>query len=496
MVALGATERSVHQSNPKRSYASSVLGTGGLVSYWRLDDRPDEGTPHFVGDFDTCDLSQWRDFHDAHLGRSPPGFTIQRAGRGSSGCYVRVTVIDGTDSSATGDAAMLWEGNGTDSYGLPHLQVGSDTWFRMHVLFPDGTSRAYPGRFRPAPPGGWDTVQEWHEAPGAGYSTTVGVQRDGNRPFLAFRPTGGPVSRQVFTYWRQTDGSGLTTRLKFNHWYEVLVHLVYGTTQATGRAEWWIDGVLQNAANVPTISSAQDGSVPGVGHQVGLYRGPPQNEADTIYLDGVLDGPTRASVSPFRAVDAHADNDGTYVGGRRIAQRRRSSGQGTAFDGIDDQVTIAHRPSLGFTRSFTAEAWTGPSVLGHRRMTVVARSGSYRLSLTASRRFEFCVRRTGWRCARSSVVAQPQRRYHVAGTYTGAALCIHVNGAHRSCVRRSGAVDRVRAPVRIGVGNLAAGDYWKGTINDVALYGRALTPEQIRRHHVAGGRRDSVQRKR
>jgi len=72
--------------------------------------------------------------------------------------------------------------------------------------------------------------------------------------------------------------------------------MVFGTSSQTGLAEWWVDGVLQSSVHVPTISYCSNSVVPGVSHQVGLYRGPSMSYADTIYIGGVVDGATRASV--------------------------------------------------------------------------------------------------------------------------------------------------------------------------------------------------------
>lgn len=268
----------------------SLLATGAVLASLALSGC-------FIGNFDTGDLSQWRDFHDAHLtDQSPPGFEVINDANGFSGPYARNTVTNAPGSSATGDASVLWEGNGSNSYSLKHLQNRSDSWFRMQVLFPDGTDSRWAGRFRvwPTGSGGWDIFQEWHSAPGAGYSTAVGVHNNLAGGVLVFRPVGGlDPDNQVFTHLYQRNGGSTDIPLRFNHWYDIVVHLRFGTTAQTGLAEWWVDGVLQHRRAVPTITRRADGTVPGVGHEVGLYRGPSQPYTDTIYLDGGYSGPHR-----------------------------------------------------------------------------------------------------------------------------------------------------------------------------------------------------------
>jgi hypothetical protein len=246
----------------------------------------------FNGGFKTCNLSKWRDFHDAWLTATPPGFAVG-ASPSFNGCTAKVNVTNQASTSVSGDASMLWEGNGSNSYQLPWLQDGSDTWFRMQVLFPDSTNPAYPGRFTVAPiGGGWDTIEAWHAAPGAGYSTYVGID-PGRPPCLTFRLVGGPAANQTFTHVYQTNrASHHRVPLRYNHWYDIVVHLVFGTTSETGFAQWWVDGILQYSEHVPTMSYLPDGSVPGVGHEVGLYRGPSRTDTDNIYIAGVSVGPT------------------------------------------------------------------------------------------------------------------------------------------------------------------------------------------------------------
>jgi hypothetical protein len=257
---------------------------------------------YFNGSFGSCALTAWRDFHDAALGSAPPGFGVERE-QADGSCYAKVSVTDGPSTSTSGDISYLWEGNGSNDYSLPWMQSGAEAWFRMRILFPNGRDPAYPGVFHVAPlPRGWDFFEEWHEPVEAGYSTIVGVHggstgaagRDPN--VLTFVPTGGTATNQTFTNLYQRNRTRSRIPLRYNHWYDILVHLVFGSTPQTGLAQWWVDGVLQDSVHVPTITSVADGSTPGVSHQVGLYRGPSETYVDTVYIDAVADGPTRASV--------------------------------------------------------------------------------------------------------------------------------------------------------------------------------------------------------
>lgn len=249
------------------------------------------GTVYFDGDFDTCDLSQWSDFHDAQLSVNPPGFVVQPS-PAYYGCAARVNVTNAADTSSTGDASFLWTASG---YNQPWLAKGADTWFRMQVAFPDGTS--FPGKFtHSVVSSGWDTFMEWHSANGCGYSNMVSVWGS-DPPVLMFRPVGGAADpNQTFKYIHEKDASGADIPLRFNHWYDIVVHFVFNNDPALGLAEWWVDGALRYSAHISTISTCSDGQVHPLSYQAGLYRGPSRTDQDTIYIDGVRAGSTRISV--------------------------------------------------------------------------------------------------------------------------------------------------------------------------------------------------------
>jgi hypothetical protein len=160
----------------------------------------------------------------------------------------------------------------------------------MQVAFPNGTDLRFPGKFTHSViSSGWDMFLEWHSAPGAGYSSYVGVWGS-DPPVLMLRPAGGNVSSQTLGWIRDTQP------LQFNHWYDIVVHQVFSADPSTGLIEWWVDGRLLYSAHVPTLTRRTDGTTPPVSLQAGLYRGPSRVDTDTIYVDGVRAGPTRASV--------------------------------------------------------------------------------------------------------------------------------------------------------------------------------------------------------
>jgi hypothetical protein len=67
---------------------------------------------------------------------------------------------------------------------------------------------------------------------------------------------------------------------------------------------------------------------------------------------------------------------------------------------------------------------------------------------------------------------------HLAATYDGSALRLYVNGALSTTFLVSGTLAPTTNPLRIG-GNTIWGEYFRGLIDDVRIYNRALTPTEI-----------------
>jgi hypothetical protein len=68
---------------------------------------------------------------------------------------------------------------------------------------------------------------------------------------------------------------------------------------------------------------------------------------------------------------------------------------------------------------------------------------------------------------------------HLAVTYDRAALRLYVDGVETSSRAASGAIAKTTDPLWIG-GNRPYGEYFHGVIDEVRLYGRALSPSEVR----------------
>jgi hypothetical protein len=71
---------------------------------------------------------------------------------------------------------------------------------------------------------------------------------------------------------------------------------------------------------------------------------------------------------------------------------------------------------------------------------------------------------------------------HLAGTYDGAYLRLYVNGVLARSVPRTGPIFASTGPLRIGGSSIVTpwgNQYFAGRIDEVRIYGRALSTEEI-----------------
>ena len=189
------------------------------------------------------------------------------------------------------------------------------------------------------------------------------------------------------------------------------------------------------------------------------------------------------------------DNHGTVYGGENYVDSPMV--QALSFDGINDYVEIENDSSLNITQG-TWEAWIKfdalPSVAGHP-MNPLAKANQYWIhgsrndpDSSTTDAIVVKIRVGGIRyCAKTSDgFITVGLWYHVAGTYDGEILKLYVNGT---------LVDSNPAPsgdIETGTQIMAVGtwstliDYFQGTIDEVRIWNRALTDNELIRYGFNG----------
>ena len=182
------------------------------------------------------------------------------------------------------------------------------------------------------------------------------------------------------------------------------------------------------------------------------------------------------------ACDAIGQNDGTVSG--NVNWVAGVSGTALDFDGISTEVSLPNgtlKPA-----HITQSAWVYPGKLSGCNPVFCIESAidgktGAKLELTDGH-FEFIIGNgtSGIRVASGTLTAS-ERWYHVAGTYDGIQVCLWLNGKLQASKPLSGSISySANGDIRIGSWDGGAPEYFKGKIDEIRLYDRALTVHDIR----------------
>ncbi|PWB78650.1 MAG: hypothetical protein C3F15_01205, partial [Holophagae bacterium] len=224
----------------------------------------------------------------------------------------------------------------------------------------------------------------------------------------------------------------------------------------------------------------------------------PPPPANTIFADGFAAGTVErwsrrvggdASTVAFLPLDGDADdessyaNHGTAIGGpTATADRFGTPGAALLFDGDDDQIIIAHSPSLNLREAATLAAWIRPAPTGnHYVVGKINLSGSgflYALDYVqgpAASRIRDALGEA-WN-AEGYLPIQPEEWQLLVFTWDGQHLLCYVDG------RLEGFQAPTTAAIGTNEGDVEIGSYedarYRGVIDEVLIMNRALTFREV-----------------
>ncbi|TDC93801.1 glycoside hydrolase family 2 TIM barrel-domain containing protein [Actinomadura sp. 7K507] len=162
-------------------------------------------------------------------------------------------------------------------------------------------------------------------------------------------------------------------------------------------------------------------------------------------------------------------------------------GKALYFSGLDDYVEVYRDRRFDLTgTSVTLDAWVKPVRPWTGDFTIVGKGDhSYALKMSNETTLEFFVHSGTWRTVRAPVPANWYDTWHrVTGTYDGTALRLYVDGREAASVPFTGAIDRSSWDVNVARNSETMQDAYEGrmahgTIDDVRIYGRALTSSEL-----------------
>ncbi|QNN21559.1 hypothetical protein HED60_04475 [Planctomycetales bacterium ZRK34] len=173
-------------------------------------------------------------------------------------------------------------------------------------------------------------------------------------------------------------------------------------------------------------------------------------------------------------------NDGTINGA--IWTTGKVGSYALNFDGVDDYLAIGNPVELQATGSITLAAWVKPEALDGNRVIVIHKTPNNGQSV-ALKILDGKYQISSWD-GESSVVADSEvptndiaQWVHLVGTYDGAMWRLYRNGVLVTATQSAGSVPQINGDWTIG--GLSDGYFYQGGIDDVRIYNRAISANEI-----------------
>jgi len=438
-------------------YSAAILGTGGLVNYWRLGEASGTSAADSKGT--------------------------------STGSYVGSPTLNQTGAIA-GDSNKAARFNGTsstvdvpDSAALRLNGSWSVEFWAKGVSFP---ASGWPGVFKKgdaATSSGWILFYD---------------RVSGDFQYKRNNQTNGMPNMEIETglykhFVLAYDG---TTLRGYENGTEV--YSAAATWPSLAGAQVFQMGRADNFGNVDLDDVAVYNTAMSAGTAQSHFR------CGQRYRDVVMDTPNLQSywrmgeTAGGVAFDTKSTYDGTYVGPPTLGQPGALTVAGDVapdFDSLNDYMTVGDIYSYAGTANFTVETWINRNTLretGYRWIvgkdtTVAPRDGWHLIIEANTQRPQFAR----WANGTSNVAAGTTATaagtwYHLVGTYDGTSVRLYVNGVLESgAVASSVSMIDTTYPFRVGaIGGTGQGKFG-GVIDEVAVYGRALSATEVKQHYDA-----------
>lgn len=220
-----------------------------------------------------------------------------------------------------------------------------------------------------------------------------------------------------------------------------------------------------------------------------------QTLSDSLVAHYLLDG---------NGVDNVGSNSGTVIGAIPVSDRNGNVNSAYQFDGINDMVDIGSYPDLAITGDITVSAWVKTPTSWqsvYADPMIYVRNTVYVTNVTgvnlyinnahlSTRKFGFILRTAtntwGDDFALSTSTLQPNTWYFVVGVRQDDVVKIYVNGILEGTdIGSLSPINYGPTPsASIGQKDGLSQHWFKGTIDDVRIYKRALSTTEIQNLHT------------
>lgn len=175
-------------------------------------------------------------------------------------------------------------------------------------------------------------------------------------------------------------------------------------------------------------------------------------------------------------------------------------GQGLLFDGTNDYVTVTDPTFFDGGNRITVGGWAKTTSLSAERYIVTKSTcsggtdqGIFELGggFTSAGYPEFTLYKGGGKPDYEHIVGTTRiddgMWHHVAGTYDGAYVRLYVDGVESASVATTSLTFPATQSSNLEIGSCNGGTYlWDGSLDDIRVYTRALSGDEIRRLYLMG----------
>ena len=185
--------------------------------------------------------------------------------------------------------------------------------------------------------------------------------------------------------------------------------------------------------------------------------------------------------------DETGNNPGTIYGA--IPGAKGIKGKSITFDGKDDYIRIEDSPNLNIRDKITLEAWVYPQEKKGEQIIILKYPAYCLFYQTDNRNIWFDLWDSNGkrnRHATSSGAFNLNKWNHIVATYDGRNKKIYVNGELKLNAKSSLKINVSNNDLAIGGNYIGRSGYLKGIIDEVAIYNKALTEEEITKHYKRG----------
>jgi hypothetical protein len=177
-------------------------------------------------------------------------------------------------------------------------------------------------------------------------------------------------------------------------------------------------------------------------------------------------------------------------------------GKALIFDGIDDYIEIQDDNSLDLTNNITVSAWiNASSIQNTTNPRIICKyihpDSGYSFNIDADDSehnllFEFRDINSEWYGVHGISSLNDEKWHHVAGTYNGKTISVYVDGILENFTNISFQTKINNNSLRIGhTPNIPENQVFRGVIDEVRIYNRSLSEEEIRYIYLFPGLRNS-----